>query len=192
MPAIGTKQFARPKSESGLQAYDGIEESMDRTASIALGAAAMTGVAVLLAGCSNEPAATSEPVQVADSDPEVETESMNLKVANDQYAAPATEPTLGDMFVYSYDLVDENGTKAGDGGGHCQTVDIAGATITQQCVISNRLPGGQITAAALWERGKDLDMTITGGTGQYAGIRGELRATEIGSPNEMYRFTIRR
>lgn len=165
---------------------------MDRMASIALGAATLAGVTVLFSACSNEPAGTSESVTVAAPDSEVQTESINLKVANDQYAGPAAEPKLGDMYVYSYDLVDENGRRAGDGGGHCQTVDIAGTTITQQCVISNRLAGGQITAAALWERGKDLDMTITGGTGAYAGVRGELRATEIGSPNEMYRFTIRR
>ena len=118
---------------------------------------------------------------------------MVLKVGNDQFAfvdAGAPGLSVGDSYVYS-DTLSRDGRVVGDDGGTCQVTHVAGTTATTNCVLSLRLPEGQITAQALWVRGTSpLRMAITGGTGHYRDAGGELVATDIQTPDETYRITL--
>ncbi|SDM42921.1 allene oxide cyclase barrel-like domain-containing protein [Allokutzneria albata] len=118
---------------------------------------------------------------------------MVIKVGNDQFAAVDTGPpglSVGDSYVYS-DTLSRDGRVVGDDGGTCQVTHVTGTTATTNCVLSLRLPEGQITAQALWVRGTTpLRMAITGGTGRYRDASGELVATDIQTPDETYLITL--
>ncbi|MFB9907595.1 allene oxide cyclase barrel-like domain-containing protein [Allokutzneria oryzae] len=125
--------------------------------------------------------------------PAAGTTDLTLQVGNDQFATidvGAPGLSVGDSYVYS-DKLSRNGTVVGDDGGTCQVTHVSGTTATTNCVLSLRLPEGQITAQALWVRGTSpLRMAITGGTGVYRDASGELVATDIQTPKETYRVTI--
>ncbi|GAB7180570.1 hypothetical protein ATKI12_0401 [Kitasatospora sp. Ki12] len=123
-------------------------------------------------------------------------EVLELKVQNDQYEVldlGAAGPSLGDLDVYSgYSVKD--GRNVGRGGGSCQVVQVHGAEITKQCLITMEVEGGSLTMQALWTTGASdpLDMAVTGGTGAYAAARGTVRFWDIGTPNERARAEIQR
>ncbi|WP_394849161.1 hypothetical protein LZC95_17150 [Pendulispora brunnea] len=135
-------------------------------------------------------AAFSEKPSAAESRP---TETIDLHVANDQFefidlGAPGVG--VGDMYVFS-DRLFQNGQPFGRDGGSCQVTGVSGAAILTNCVMSIERPDGQIAVQALWNHGTTpLDMAITGGTGRYANVRGHVRATDIGTPNEAYRLEL--
>jgi hypothetical protein len=120
-------------------------------------------------------------------------EILEFAVENDQYEAPDLPPagtSVGDLYVYSGWLV-KDGRRVGQGGGSCQVVQIDGAKITTQCVLTGRLEQGSLTMQALWVTGESpLDMAITGGTGAYRDAQGTVRVWDIATPNERMRAEI--
>jgi hypothetical protein len=86
----------------------------------------------------------------------------------------------GDRFVFANDLY-RHGQKVGEDGGACTLTRVDGAGVaTFQCLGSNALPGGHVTAQGL-TNSKDTRevLAITGGTGRYKTARGEIRITEV-------------
>ncbi|MEU7581656.1 hypothetical protein AB0B50_29110 [Streptomyces sp. NPDC041068] len=98
--------------------------------------------------------------------------------------------SVGDEFVYA-DKLSQGGRQIGKDGSSCQVTELEGSKITTNCVLSVRLPKGQITAQSLWVKGSDtVRMAITGGTGAYRGATGELTCNDIQTPKETYRITL--
>ncbi|MET8758989.1 hypothetical protein [Lentzea sp. NPDC004782] len=120
-------------------------------------------------------------------------EILELAVENDQYAAPDLPPTgtsVGDLYVYSGWLL-KDGRRVGQGGGSCQVIQVDGAKITTQCLLTARLERGSLTVQSLWVTGESpLDMAITGGTGAYRDAQGTVRVWDIATPNERMRAEI--
>ncbi|GAB3900221.1 hypothetical protein GCM10029964_087260 [Kibdelosporangium lantanae] len=120
-------------------------------------------------------------------------EILELAVENDQYAAPDLPPagtTVGDLYVYS-GWLRKDGRRVGQGGGSCQIIQVDGAKITTQCLLTARLDQGSLTMQSLWVTGESpLDMAITGGTGAYRDAQGTVRVWDIATPNERMRAEI--
>jgi hypothetical protein len=137
-------------------------------------------------GCSAGPSETG-------AQPGDQTEVLELKVENDQYAALDLNQagvSVGDMDVYSGNAI-KDGRKVGRGGGSCQATHVDGENITMQCLITMELEHGSVTMQSLWTRGTSpLDMAVTGGTGVYRNARGTVRFWDIATPNERARAEI--
>src|SRR4051794_28382739 len=76
-----------------------------------------------------------------------------------------------DVVIFSNDLY-QGGTKIGEDGGTCTVVRDDASLM--QCLGTNRLPGGQIAVQGLAAPGKPFELAITGGTGRYRGVRGQV------------------
>jgi hypothetical protein len=97
----------------------------------------------------------------------------------------------GDRFVFANDLY-RHGQKVGEDGGACTVtrVDATGIA-TFQCLGSNSLPGGHITAQGLTNSQDTREvLAITGGTGRYKAARGEVRFTEVSDQELELTFVI--
>ena len=79
---------------------------------------------------------------------------------------------VDDVVIFSNDLY-QDGTKIGEDGGTC-TVVRAAAGITMHCLGTNTLPDGQIAVQGLAAPGEPFELAITGGTGRYRGVRGQV------------------
>lgn len=86
----------------------------------------------------------------------------------------------GDRFVFANDLF-HHGRKIGEDGGACTVTRVSGTgNATFQCLGTNALPGGHITAQGLTtSEGTREVLAITGGTGRYKTASGEVRFTEV-------------
>jgi hypothetical protein len=81
---------------------------------------------------------------------------------------------LGDHIVFTTQLL-KGDTEVGHQGGVCTVTSVARAEA--QCVATYALPGGQITGQALIVLGdpSPYAVAITGGSGRYKGVEGEIR-----------------
>jgi len=81
---------------------------------------------------------------------------------------------LGDQIVFTTQLL-KGDTEVGHQGGVCTVTSVAHAEA--QCVATYALPGGQITGQALIVVGDPAPyaVAITGGSGKYKGVEGEVR-----------------
>ena len=102
-----------------------------------------------------------------------------------------------DQFVFTNDLL-RAGTKVGEDGGSCTVTRLtARGANTWFCVASNALPGGQITVEGLVTYGPDEAVkaepyyfAVTGGTGQYQGVRGLVKLEEVSADEVHATFLI--
>jgi hypothetical protein len=79
-----------------------------------------------------------------------------------------------DIVVFSNDLYQRE-TKIGKDGGTCTVVrPDEGGGLTMQCTGTNTLPGGQIAVQGLAAPGQPFELAITGGTGRYRDVRGQV------------------
>jgi allene oxide cyclase len=100
--------------------------------------------------------------------------------------------TLGDYFVFTHKLL-RRGERVGHVGGQCTIVSVATAETEPQCVVTARLPGGQITTQTLiGPHGAtgDIVQAITGGTGKYTGAEGELLIQGVSDIKEIWTYTV--
>jgi hypothetical protein len=104
--------------------------------------------------------------------------------------------STGDQVPFSNDLY-RDGSKVGEDGGWCVLTRIAGGASTYECVGTNSLPDGQLTAQGLVTYGlrepirtDPYFLAITGGTGKYRGARGEVRIQEVSSVEARLTFRI--
>jgi hypothetical protein len=94
-------------------------------------------------------------------------------------------PSLGDRFVFSDDVFSGD-KRIGTSGGECTVTRVepdplpAGqepTSATVQCIVTLRLPEGQITTQALVtfsaEAGPQFTVAVTGGTGAYRTAHGQ-------------------
>lgn len=94
------------------------------------------------------------------------------------------EPGFGPGNRFTFlDHLFQNGEKVGELGGDCVVVDLDGQTgFTTQCQATASLPGGQIAAQGLIaiknERFQHFSLAVTGGTGDYRTVGGEVRVEE--------------
>jgi type II secretory pathway pseudopilin PulG len=81
---------------------------------------------------------------------------------------------LGDQIVFSTQLL-RGDSEVGHQGGVCTVTSVQRAEA--QCVATYALPGGQITGQALIVLGNPAPyaVAITGGSGKYKGVEGEIR-----------------
>jgi hypothetical protein len=101
----------------------------------------------------------------------------------------ATGESLGDRFVFADDVYREKGgEKVGHDGGECTVVrlDAEARTATVQCVVSLSLDDkGQITVQGLatfsetQTSAPPLTFPVTGGSGDFKGVDGEVTVEEI-------------
>jgi Allene oxide cyclase len=95
----------------------------------------------------------------------------------------ATGPSIGDRLVFSAAIFDTKGRQVGRDGAECVIVRLEPDETPDrqqvvQCTISLVLADGQITVQGL-AQGTDNYFAITGGTGAYRQVRGEVRARDI-------------
>jgi hypothetical protein len=91
---------------------------------------------------------------------------------------------VDDIVVFSNDLY-QGGTRIGEDGGTCTVVRAGdGGGLTMHCIGTNRLPGGQIAVQGLAAPGEPFELAITGGTGRYSAVRGQVIGKNT-SPTEM-------
>lgn len=81
---------------------------------------------------------------------------------------------LGDQIVFTTRLL-RGGTDVGHQGGVCTVTSVQ--RNEAQCVATYSLPGGQITGQALIHPGNPAPyaVAITGGSGRYTGVEGQIR-----------------
>ena len=113
-------------------------------------------------------------------------------------SAPAA-PGVGLGFVTGGELLRADGsTRIGEGYSHCGVLAVSVAVppeVTAHCTSAFRLPDGELHFSGLRkyksiEAGfEDTAVAVTGGTGAYAGARGEGEVARAGSPGVGYRFT---
>jgi hypothetical protein len=153
-----------------------------RRTRLALFAAVGTGVLAL--GLSSLPASSAQ----ARSEKVIELAVGNDGVVQTDVGAPGV--SVGDEFVYA-DKLFRHGEQVGEDGSSCQVTKVDGPRTVTNCVLSVRLPEGQLTAQSLWVKGTDtVRMAITGGTGAYRGATGELTCLDIQTPHETYRISL--
>ena len=85
---------------------------------------------------------------------------------------------LGDQIVFTTQLL-RGDTEVGHQGGVCTVTSVARAEA--QCVATYALPGGQITGQVLIVLGDPAPylVAITGGSGKYKGVEGEIRVLPV-------------
>lgn len=81
--------------------------------------------------------------------------------------------SAGDILTFANEVFDEaNKTKVGDNNGWCIRTVPGKAW---ECFWTLTLAGGQITVEGPFLDGKDSTVAVTGGTGEYAGARGDMQ-----------------
>lgn len=137
------------------------------------------------------------------------TNGTSAKAANQTFTLFATtvqsadidlgEPgfSLGDQFVFADDLAEaEGGPTIGTDGGVCTVVriDEHSGAVTVQCVVTGELHGGQITVQGLVTFAEDAPGTfvlaVTGGTGAYKNVRGQVTVEEISETEAILTFEL--
>jgi Allene oxide cyclase barrel like domain len=98
-----------------------------------------------------------------------------VEVADVQKFIPAaTGDAVGTRYIFSSTIYDTAGRRIGRDGGDCVLTNPDG---TVECMISVRLPGGQLTFQGL-AQGSESDFALTGGTGAFRNARGEAHAVD--------------
>lgn len=84
----------------------------------------------------------------------------------------AKDDSVGDILTFANELYDTaNKEKVGDDGGYCIRTAVGKSW---ECAWTNTLADGQINVAGSFLDGGDSVLAIVGGTGKYAGARGEM------------------
>ena len=94
---------------------------------------------------------------------------------------------LGDQIVFTTQLL-KGDTEVGHQGGVCTVTSVARAEA--QCLATYALPGGQITGQALIVLGDPAPyaVAITGGSGKYKGVEGEIRVQPVSETRGILTF----
>jgi hypothetical protein len=98
--------------------------------------------------------------------------------------------SLGDMIVFGNQLFDETDTTGvGRTQGHCvRTVP----RIAWECAWTAYLEDGTIAVQGpFYDDLRDVDLAVTGGTGAYSGVRGELRSRSLDDTGTLFELVYR-
>jgi hypothetical protein len=151
---------------------------------------------LVLAGASLPAASASSSDTRSSDDDEVDVIRVRAVAVSEAFLdldGSGGNPTIGDQFVFSSDFF-RGGKKIGFDGGFCTLVRLPALL---ECVGTNSLPGGQLTAQGLLDYGPDFasegpfKLAITGGTGRYKTAHGQVRVIDRPSPeNDSVTFRI--
>lgn len=104
-----------------------------------------------------------------------ETMSLNLveRATNDTVTdTGAKDDSVGDILTFANEVFDEaNQSKVGSDNGWCVRTAVGKAW---ECFWTLTLADGQITVAGPFLDGQDSVLAVTGGTGAYADVSGEM------------------
>jgi hypothetical protein len=100
-------------------------------------------------------------------------------------------PSMGDQFVFTSELLTRSGKHAGMLHATC-TVTAGGKDTVSTCFGTFGLKGGQLAAmTTIIGEAKTDHIAIVGGTGIYAGVRGEVTSVDRGENTPYSDDTIR-
>jgi hypothetical protein len=86
--------------------------------------------------------------------------------------------SVGDVFVFQSDLLDPaTHAKVGTVEGHCMLITASGDLT--DCDASGMLAGGQIRVSGASTDAETNVLAVTGGTGIYRNVRGQITTTSI-------------
>jgi len=95
--------------------------------------------------------------------------------------------SAGDILTFANEIYDQdNKAKLGDDNGWCIRT-VAGKA--WECFWTVSLADGQITVEGPFLDGKDSVLAVTGGTGMYASVRGEMKLHARNAEGSEYDFT---
>ncbi|HUR42979.1 MAG TPA: allene oxide cyclase family protein [Aestuariivirga sp.] len=98
----------------------------------------------------------------------------------------AKDDSAGDILTFANEIYDEtNATKTGDDNGFCIRT-VAGKA--WECVATVTLADGQLTVEGPFLDGKDSAWAVTGGTGKYKSMRGEMQLHARDAKGSEYDF----
>jgi hypothetical protein len=99
----------------------------------------------------------------------------------------ASGDSAGDILTFANEVFDAtNATKVGSNNGWCVRTVPGQAW---ECFWTLFLDGGQLTVAGPFLDGADSTLAVTGGTGTYAGAKGEMRLHPRDAKGSEYNFT---
>jgi hypothetical protein len=149
---------------------------------ISLAAVAVVGAALI-----------ASPSQASHKDQELRLTGKTLAV--EQVDAGEPGPSLGDRQIITEDVY-RNGKRVGTSDIECTVVRIDGPKFAAQCLNTTSLSGGQITAQGVVTSDQmeqvPFVQAVTGGTGVYAGVGGELTVDEAGDEPAELTFELTR
>lgn len=94
--------------------------------------------------------------------------------------------SVGDLLTFANGIYDQaNATKVGSDNGWCVRTSAGKAW---ECTFTVTLNGGQISVEGPFYDGKDSVMSVTGGTGKYAGARGQMKLHARDKKGSAYDF----
>jgi hypothetical protein len=94
--------------------------------------------------------------------------------------------TAGDVLTFANEVYDEaNAKKVGDDNGWCVRTVVGKAW---ECFWTLSLADGQITVEGPFLDAGDSTLAVTGGTGAYAGVRGEMKLHARDAKGSEYDF----
>jgi hypothetical protein len=98
----------------------------------------------------------------------------------------AAGDSVGDILTFANDIYDEkNENKVGTDNGWCIRTVVGQAW---ECFWTLTLEKGQITVEGPFYDGKDSVLAVTGGTGDYARVRGEMKLHARNAEGTEYDF----
>jgi hypothetical protein len=104
-------------------------------------------------------------------------------------------PSLGDQQVMTEDVY-RGGKRVGTSDIDCTVVRVQLPKFAVQCFNTTSLPGGQITAQGIVTSEQleqvPFQQAVTGGTGAYEGVRGQLTVDEAGDKPAALTFELDR
>jgi hypothetical protein len=123
------------------------------------------------------------PLQAA----ELELLKLVERAANDTVTDTGEKgDSVGDLLTFANDVYDEaNAEKAGTDNGWCIRTAVGKAW---ECFWTLTLKGGQITVHGPFLDGRDSVLAVTGGTGDYVGVTGEMKLHARNAEGTEYDF----
>jgi len=116
-------------------------------------------------------------------------------LASEQIDVGKPGPSLGDMNVITEDVY-RDGKRIGTSDIQCTVVRIQGPKFAAQCFNTASLPGGQITSQGVVTSDEieqvPFTQAVTGGTGAYEGVTGQLTVDEAGDKPAELTFELNR
>jgi hypothetical protein len=121
----------------------------------------------------------------------VEKEMAGRFVDNPPLGGDNKPPSIGDVYAFTSELLTRSGKHAGMLHATC-TVTLGGKNGVSTCFGTYSLKGGQLQAmTTLAGEPKVQRIAIVGGTGIYAGVRGEVTSVNRGENSPLSDNTIR-